>query len=106
LAMTIARGELRCLIGPNGAGKSTFFSLLTGLHKPDAGRVLFKGEDITYLPPFLRVRRGLSLKFQNVRIYRELTVRQHLLVAGTSNRDVERSEERRVGKGGRCRWVR
>ncbi|HTD46032.1 MAG TPA: ABC transporter ATP-binding protein [bacterium] len=98
LAMTIARGELRCLIGPNGAGKSTFFSLLTGLHKPDAGRVLFKGEDITYLPPFLRVRRGLSLKFQNVRIYRELTVRQHLLVAGTSNRDVE-------GRNGQVGWA-
>jgi len=98
LAMTIARGELRCLIGPNGAGKSTFFSLLTGLHKPDAGRVLFKGEDITYLPPFLRVRRGLSLKFQNVRIYRELTVRQHLLVAGTASRDVE-------GQNGHVGWA-
>ncbi len=98
LAMTITRGELRCLIGPNGAGKSTFFSLLTGLHKPDAGRVLFKGEDITYLPPFLRVRRGLSLKFQNVRIYRELTVRQHLLVAGTLNRDVE-------GQNGQLGWA-
>lgn len=98
LALTIARGELRCLIGPNGAGKSTFFSLLTGLHKPDAGRVLFRGEDITYLPPFLRVRRGLSLKFQNVRIYRELTVRQHLLVAGTSNRDVE-------GQNGQLGWA-
>src|SRR5437588_12642459 len=71
LAMTIARGELRCLIGPNGAGKATVFSLLTGRHKPDAGRVLFKGEDITYLAPVLIVRRGPSLKVQDAPIYRE-----------------------------------
>lgn len=87
LTIAIARGELRCLIGPNGAGKSTFFGLLTGLHRPDAGRVLFKGEDITRLPPFRRVRRGLSLKFQNVRVYRELTVGQHLLVARKRSRN-------------------
>jgi len=56
LNLSVAAGELRCLIGPNGAGKSTLFSLLAGIHEPDAGRILFKGEDITDLSPFRRVR--------------------------------------------------
>ncbi len=81
LTFTVVRGELRCLIGPNGAGKSTLFSLLSGLHKPDAGRIVFKGEDITYLPPFRRVRKGVCQKFQTTRIYRGLTVAQNLLIA-------------------------
>lgn len=51
-------GELRCIIGPNGAGKSTLFSLLTGIDRPDAGRVYLKGEDVTRLPALRRVRRG------------------------------------------------
>ena len=55
LNLTLTRKELRCLIGPNGAGKSTLFSLLSGLHRPDAGHIVFKGEDITHLPPFQRV---------------------------------------------------
>ena len=82
LDLTIAAGELRCLIGPNGAGKSTLFSLLAGLHRPDAGRILFKGEDITGVQPHQRVKRGLCLKFQTTRIYRGMTVAQNLLIAG------------------------
>jgi ABC-type uncharacterized transport system ATPase subunit len=81
LNLTLARGELRCLIGPNGAGKSTLFGLLSGLHRPDAGRIVFKGEDITNLQPFQRVRKGLCQKFQTTRIYRALTVAQNLMIA-------------------------
>jgi urea transport system ATP-binding protein len=80
--LELAAGELRCLIGPNGAGKSTLFGLLSGLHRPDSGRILFKGEDITRLPPYRRVRKGLCQKFQTTRIYRDLTVAQNLLIAG------------------------
>jgi len=87
--LTLSKGELRCLIGPNGAGKSTLFSLLSGLHKPEAGRIVFKGEDITFLPPFRRVRKGLCQKFQTTRIYRGLTVNQNLLIA---RRDHDSSE--------------
>jgi branched-chain amino acid transport system ATP-binding protein len=82
LSLDLAAGELRCLIGPNGAGKSTLFGLLSGLHRPDSGRILFKGEDITRLPPYRRVRKGLCQKFQTTRIYRDLTVAQNLLIAG------------------------
>jgi branched-chain amino acid transport system ATP-binding protein len=81
LNFELPAGELRCLIGPNGAGKSTLFGLLSGLHRPDAGRILFKGEDITRLPPYRRVRKGLCQKFQTTRVYRDLTIAQNLLIA-------------------------
>ena len=50
VTLAVAPGELRCIIGPNGAGKSTLFSLLCGIHRPDAGRILLKGQDVTRLP--------------------------------------------------------
>ena len=81
LNLTVAPGELGCLIGPNGAGKSTLFSLLAGIQRPDAGQIFFKGEEITVLAPFRRVRKGVCLKFQTTRIYRSLTVGQNLLIA-------------------------
>jgi|SRR3990170_3823644 len=80
LDLAVERGELRCIIGPNGAGKSTLFSLLTGLHRADGGRIRFRGEDITYLAPFRRVQRGICEKFQTTRIYRALTVSQNLAI--------------------------
>jgi branched-chain amino acid transport system ATP-binding protein len=94
LNLTIARSELRCLIGPNGAGKSTLFGLLSGLHRPDAGNIVFKGEDITKLPPFQRVRKGLCQKFQTTRIYRALTVAQNLVIAGGSLRSRDKGNGR------------
>jgi branched-chain amino acid transport system ATP-binding protein len=81
LNLSVAAGELRCLIGPNGAGKSTLFSLLAGIHQADSGRILFKGEDITDLSPFRRVRKGICLKFQTTRIYRGLAVGENLTIA-------------------------
>jgi branched-chain amino acid transport system ATP-binding protein len=78
VSITIPRGELRCIIGPNGAGKSTLFSLLCGIYRPDAGRVFLKGEDVTRLPAFRRVRRGLGLTFQTNRAFHRLSVRQNL----------------------------
>ena len=98
LNLTLTRGELRCLIGPNGAGKSTLFGLLSGLHRPDAGHIVFKGEDITNLQPFQRVRKGLCQKFQTTRIYRTLTVAQNLLIAGGTRRSSRT-------KNGRLRWA-
>jgi ABC-type uncharacterized transport system ATPase subunit len=98
LNLTLARGELRCLIGPNGAGKSTLFGLLSGLHRPDAGHIVFKDEDITNLKPFQRVRKGLCQKFQTTRIYRALTVAQNLVIADRTPRSSRR-------KNGRLNWA-
>ncbi len=101
LDLGVARGELRCLIGPNGAGKSTLFSLIAGIHRADAGRIFFKGEDITRLPPFRRVLRGICLKFQTTRVYRDLSISQNLLVALAL-----RGPERRDGDtAGRLAWA-
>ena len=74
----LASGELRCIIGPNGAGKSTMFSLLCGIYRPDSGRIFLNGEDVTTLPAFRRVQRGIGLTFQTNRAYHNLSVRQNL----------------------------
>ncbi len=74
-------GELRCVIGPNGAGKSTFFSLLCGIQRPDAGRILLRGRDITRLKAFQRVRLGIGLTFQTNRAFHALTVGENLETA-------------------------
>jgi branched-chain amino acid transport system ATP-binding protein len=68
------------LIGPNGAGKTTLFNLVTGFVPPDAGRVLFRGEPITGLPPWAVFRRGLCRTFQIPREFKDLTVLENLLV--------------------------
>lgn len=73
--------RIECIIGPNGAGKSTFLKLLTGVHEPTSGRILYDGEDITDLESYRRVRRGISLKFQVASMYEDLTVGENLKIA-------------------------
>jgi branched-chain amino acid transport system ATP-binding protein len=74
-------GEQSAIIGPNGAGKSTFMNLLTGYHRPDAGRVLFAGEDITGLPPHKVARKGISRAFQVSSIFARMTVGENVRAA-------------------------
>lgn len=77
--ITIRRGELVSLIGPNGSGKTTFFNCVTGFLKPDSGRVLFLGEDITGETPHRVSLSGITRTFQNVRIFPTLTVLESLM---------------------------
>ena len=77
---SIDRGELHCIIGPNGAGKSTFFKLLMGIERPTAGAIRYKGRDITSLGSFERARLGIAVKFQNVRVYQNLSVFHNLFI--------------------------
>ncbi|MGO8915458.1 MAG: ABC transporter ATP-binding protein [Stellaceae bacterium] len=79
--LAVDAGELRCIIGPNGAGKSTLFSLLCGIYRPDAGRVLVNGEDVTGFAPYRRVQRGIGLTFQTNRAFHKLSIRQNLEIA-------------------------
>lgn len=79
--LTIAGGEIHCLIGPNGAGKSTLFRLILGEHMPSGGQIYYKGEDITRLQGFQRIRKGISVKFQVPGIFKALTVRHNLEIA-------------------------
>src|SRR6266536_5008901 len=71
--LTVEPGARHALIGPNGAGKTTVINLLTGVLKPNAGRILLEGNDITDLPVHRRVLRGLSRTFQINQLYADLT---------------------------------
>jgi lipopolysaccharide export system ATP-binding protein len=79
LDLEIGQGEVVGLLGPNGAGKTTTFYILVGLAKPDSGRVLLNGDDITDLPMYLRARSGISYLPQEPSVFRQLTVEQNLL---------------------------
>ncbi len=73
--------RLSSVIGPNGAGKTTCFNLLTGFLRPDAGAVLFKGEDISRLPPERRARLGICRSFQILNLFNDYTVLENIRVA-------------------------
>ena len=73
LSLKIEQGARHALIGPNGAGKTTVINLLTGVLRPNAGRILLEGNDVTDLPVHVRVLRGLSRTFQINQLYADLT---------------------------------
>src|ERR1700747_3340739 len=79
VSLDIHQGEVVGLLGPNGAGKTTTFYILVGLARPDYGRVLLDGEDITDLPMYLRARSGLSYLPQEPSVFRKLTVEANLM---------------------------
>jgi lipopolysaccharide export system ATP-binding protein len=79
VSLEIQQGEVVGLLGPNGAGKTTTFYILVGLARPDYGRVLLDGEDITDLPMYLRARSGISYLPQEPSVFRKLTVEENLL---------------------------
>ncbi len=81
LSITVPTGQLRAVIGPNGAGKSTLFNLLTGLMPPSAGRIVFKGKDVTGLPPHTLCRLGLGRTFQINSIFVNATVLENVQLA-------------------------
>jgi ABC-type branched-subunit amino acid transport system ATPase component len=76
--LTLQRGARRALIGPNGAGKTTLVNLITGALKPNSGRVLLNGEDITNVSQTARARRGLARTFQINQLFRGLTVLENI----------------------------
>ncbi|WP_353945787.1 ABC transporter ATP-binding protein [Streptomyces sp. HUAS MG91] len=79
--LRLAAGEVCGLIGPNGAGKTTFFDVVSGIRRPDAGRVLLDGTDITRRSPVWRARHGMRRTFQRQQLFGQLTVADNLLVA-------------------------
>ena len=74
VTLDIEQGKLTSVIGPNGAGKTTLYNLVTGLIKPDSGRIIFNGEDITNLPIHKIVKKGISRSFQILNLFNELTL--------------------------------
>ena len=89
IELSVNGGEVLGLIGPNGAGKTTLFNVICGL-RPTAGRVLFKGEDITGLPPHQICRRGIARTFQLTRPFAELSVRDNIAAAVLFGRNPRR----------------
>ena len=81
LSVEIAAGERVSLVGSNGAGKTTFVNMITGYLKPDSGRIMLGGRDITALDPRAVTRLGVARSFQIPQLYGELTVLDNMLVA-------------------------
>lgn len=81
ISFSIPRGSITGLIGPNGSGKTTLFNCITKLLKPDSGNVFFNEERIDHLPSYQIARLGIRRTFQEVRLFRELTVTENMGIA-------------------------
>lgn len=81
VSLSVAAGQKYAVLGSNGAGKTTLFNAITGDYPPTAGRIRFFGEDITDLPPYERIRKGLRRTYQSSLLFRELSVRDNLFLA-------------------------
>jgi branched-chain amino acid transport system ATP-binding protein len=79
--LAVSPGEIRGLIGPNGAGKTTIFNLITGMYRPTEGDIRFNGESIVGMRPHEIAARGLGRTFQNLQLWRHLTVLEHVMMA-------------------------
>ncbi len=79
--LSFEEGQLSGIMGPNGAGKTTCFNVLTGRYKPNRGRVVFDGEDITGLPPRKIARKGISRSFQIMNLFDDYTALENVLIA-------------------------
>ncbi len=76
----VETGKIISLIGPNGAGKTTLFNCITGTLPADSGTIRFDGEDITRLPPYQIVEKGIVRTFQHIRLFKKMTVMENVLV--------------------------
>jgi branched-chain amino acid transport system ATP-binding protein len=83
----VCKGEILSIIGPNGAGKTTLFHLLTGVHPPSRGEILFQGYPITHRPPYEIARRGIARTFQTTLLFGELTVLDNVFMGYRSRMD-------------------
>ena len=81
VSFTVDTGELAGIIGPNGAGKTTFFNVLTGRYRPERGRVLFDGVDITGQSPANIARAGISRSFQLMNLFDSYSALDNVIVA-------------------------
>ncbi|MEK7443452.1 MAG: ABC transporter ATP-binding protein [candidate division NC10 bacterium] len=81
VSLTVPRGSISAIIGPNGAGKTTLFNLITGHLRPDSGQVMFKGREVTGIPPHDLCRLGMGRSFQRTNIFPRLTVSQNVQAA-------------------------
>ena len=81
VSLDVVQGETHAIIGPNGAGKTTLIAQLSGLLEPDAGRILFKDEDITRMPAHRRAHVGLARSFQITSVFKDMSVLDNVALA-------------------------
>lgn len=88
VSFNVARGNIKALMGPNGAGKTTLFDIISGLEKPDYGKIRFKGREISILPPERIARLGISRTFQNNQVFGRLSVIENIMIGRYLKTDV------------------
>jgi len=95
VSFELEKGEFLAIVGPNGSGKTTLLNLISGVYRPDGGRIFFEGRDITGLPPYSRARLGMSRAFQVPRPFPELSVLENVMVGAIFNggRDLKTARE-------------
>ena len=96
VALTVRRGEIVGLLGPNGAGKTTTFYMIVGLIRPDEGQIIFDEQDITHLPMYRRVRRGIGYLSQEPSVFQKLTVEENIMAVLETLRIPLRVRRRRL----------
>jgi len=80
LSLAVRKGEVLSIIGPNGAGKTSLLNMVSGFYRPDRGRITFEGEDITHLAPSRIAERGIARTFQNIALFKGMTVLDNLML--------------------------
>jgi branched-chain amino acid transport system ATP-binding protein len=80
VSFAVAAGSIHAIVGPNGAGKTSLLNAISGVVRPQRGRILLDGEDLTRLSPHARARRGLARTFQNIALFKGMTVLDNLMV--------------------------
>lgn len=98
ISIEVEKGKITGIIGPNAAGKTTLLKVLSGLIKPETGKIIFDGEDVTNLPPHKRVEKGISLIPEGRLLFTRLTVEENLLLGATT-------EKARIEREKTLKWV-
>jgi len=78
--LRVEQGQVHAIIGPNGAGKTSLFNCLSGIYRPSEGKIIFRGQDITGLPPCQVAQRGIARTFQNIELSPSMTVLDNILL--------------------------
>jgi branched-chain amino acid transport system ATP-binding protein len=83
IGFEVARGEICALIGPNGAGKSSLLNVVSGVYRPEAGRIVFDGHELRHVEPAWAARQGIARTFQNIALFKGMSVQDNLLTGKT-----------------------